>query len=231
MGTSMKKISILTSLLLTTSLQTLANESCHSEWQSGADYDYTVQHDDVTRHSTWALIRQRQKFLSINGYDNTTQGWEVGANGQVKMTQWFDADQRGIEYQPEDLESRFAQEQYKSRFSLVAPEWIQSLPITNTIEHSPCERMTSRKGNIAGYEIAVEWLENAKLPYRLTLSKEGVIESWSAKQPIQNSSRYQEEIAKRESYFTIDKADIGDQESDPFFTGMKTAMQEGQHDH
>lgn len=207
----------------------LATDICDGDWQYGADYQYSAKRGDVSASADWSLIRQGDKFLTINGLDQTTQGWEIGVNGHIKMTQWFDTDKRGIEYQPEDLGDDFALAQYHARFSVISPEWIAQL--TRIEDANVCEGTSLHKGTVAGFDVEVVWHQEAKLPLQLTLRKEGVEEHWQANAPVSDSSRYVQEVAARDSYFTIDKADVGDQESDPFFTGMKASMHGDHHDH
>lgn len=214
-------------VILSTSLQ--AADSCQQNWQNGADYSYSAQSGEQKVDANWSLIRSGDKFLTIDGHDQITQGWEVGANGHVKMTQWFDADKRGIEYQPEDLGNSFAKQQYHSRYSVISPEWVAQLsPVDDS---KVCEQTSHRRGSVAGFDIDIVWHESAKLPLALTLTKGDTVQTWQATAPIADEQRYQRELTARDSYFTIDKADVGDQESDPFFTGMKAAIHEEHHGH
>ena len=150
----------------------LAADVCEGDWQYGADYQYSAKRGDISASADWSLIRQGDKFLTINGHDQITQGWEIGVNGHIKMTQWFDADKRGIEYLPEDLGDDFALAQYHARFSVISPEWIDQLA---RIENATvCEGTSLHKGTVAGFDIEVVWQQEAKLPLQLTLKKEGV---------------------------------------------------------
>ena len=213
--------------IVSTSLQ--AADSCQQNWQNGADYSYSAQSGEQKVEANWSLIRSGDKFLTIDGHDQITQGWEVGANGHVKMTQWFDADKRGIEYQPEDLGNSFAKQQYHSRYSIISPDWIEQLTIIDT--NTNCNKISHRRGTVAGFQIDVQWHEHAQLPLELTLTIGDTVQHWQATSPIIDEQRYQQELIARNSYFTIDKADVGDQESDPFFTGMKAAIHDDRHGH
>ena len=95
----MKKLLFIFSALASTSA--LAQQCDIDAAQLKADYKITNQHK--SQHSTQSLTLWRNNQQVAHQSETLTELWQQLSNNQLRPIRYFNAEQRGIEYQPSEV--------------------------------------------------------------------------------------------------------------------------------
>ena len=141
--------------------------------------------------------------------------WQRDTNGQVSYQRIFPAAKRVIVYYPGDLRALQRSPEWKKLASVIDPTLLGSALTAKgkvTILNRQARRYTGRVG---GEEFEVLWLEHEQIPARVRRKNKGYEEVVELKEmyPLEKSPWPRTETA---GYESIDYADLGDKESDPF---------------
>ncbi len=87
-----------------------------------------------------------------------------------------------------------------------------------------CATELEYRYQVDGKKFHLIWLPEPKLVKMLETEKDGRIERMELMAVVDDGERMSRELARRETYVVIDFADLGDQESDPFFQTLNAAQ-------
>ena len=148
----------------------------------------------------------------------STELWEQGADGRVRLVRLFDQHQRGIEYQPDEVESS-QKETWQLRRELVTAEMLDPDNLLESMG-SGCTRTEQYRWERNGTVHELEWLPQLRLVNSYREQGNGRSVSWQLKQGIYDADEVTGFFKRIDAYQTADYADIGDMESDPFLRQM-----------
>jgi len=169
---------------------------------------------------TLRLLRSASRVMHIHPQSRTADMWELNARGTVHFSRFYDAEQRGIEFYQAAAEpaSQFDWEQVWQ----LAPEAVRTDNPPQRIEQqSGCARVENYHYEKDGLEYELDWLSEQQLVLAMVMTRDGQRVSWALERVVEQADTLPREYQRRAAYITIDFADLGDQESDPFFRSMK----------
>ncbi len=201
----------------------------------GARYAVTRSHGDsdsdaTTRHHV-QIWRSAKQVAYIHEEREITEIWDLVSDGRQKLVRYFDAYNRAIEYQPEDVDSASGDEAWSARFHIVSNEQRKAMQQLETSGNG-CDRVEHYRAAAGdGQELVeVDWWPEHQLVERIKRIDGNETMTWQLDKVFSDPSKVAAELSKRHGYQTTDFVDIGDNESDPFLLKM---MNLGfiEHDH
>lgn len=175
------------------------------------------QHEAQARNTTheWHLWRQAD-VVEIRDVDGKSgQIWRRDKDGQVSYQRVFHTARRVVEYYPSDLRALQSYPEWQKLTSVIDPALLGSALAAKEevlVLNRPARRYT---GTVEDQEFDILWLEQEHLPARVHRKSKGYEEIMELKEihPLASSSWPRNETV---GYESIDYADLGDKESDPF---------------
>lgn len=192
----------------------LSGEHCFKE-QLIAEYEINHQ---AANHVT--VIKAKQQVGIVYAKQKLVELWHQLPNNQVALTRYFTEHKRGIEYQPADLTQHVNWQQLSSQFT---PEQIKGIKKINS-QGEGCERSEHYVWQDATKVIDLIWLPERNLikSFQVTAfraeNNAQLEQSWQLTDLKLSGGAIQ--IAQWQQWPTVDYADIGDNEDDPFLTKM-----------
>jgi len=187
----------------------------------GAIYEVTTIHKNNNTTSTQHITLWRNGQQVAHEYAGThmTKLWERMSNKRLRMVNYFDTPQRGIEYQPDEIKISHSENDWLLKRQL----------ITNDLIHSMQHVATTKDGcdDLAGYifekknvKINLQWLIKHELVKQYTEESDASIVAWKLKEVSYDPENVKNVFITRSKYLTTDYTDIGDNESDHFLLKM-----------
>lgn len=165
------------------------------------------------------LVFTRFNNLAAHEFVNKdyTDVWSQTKNNRLKLTRYFDKDQRAIEYEPYDVQSD--RMSWTRLNHLVGTSHFKSLQeLGDSCTQDAIHNLETKLGEKGAVKIT--WQANIALPKELTIDNGKVIETWSLVETSNNTESIKTYLDKKEMYQSTDYADIGDNETDPFLLNM-----------
>ncbi|TMN69528.1 hypothetical protein CWB85_17565 [Pseudoalteromonas sp. S1727] len=192
--------------------------------QCDLDSQYVQAHYQVSNQQTTtnALTKDQQFTLWRTPHQVAEQGhelvevWQQLRNQQIRPIRYFQAQQRGIEYQPTEVHG---QQDWSTKYQLVSDNFIAKMTLTNE-QGEGCERLQNYQLVQGDTKIELAWLVNKKLISSMRISKPQLTQTLSLVSVRFDKADVLQQFANWDSYQTTDYADIGDNESDPFLAKM-----------
>jgi hypothetical protein len=214
--------------LLLAGLPTLAfaleDISCHMpDTVYGATYEISQQSADESPvvTETLHLLRSEHRVLHVHPQAHTTDMWERNSRGGVHYSRFFDEQQRGIEFYQAVAAEPSSELEWDQVYQMVPSAVMSPASRRAAQQQAPdCAAVETYAYQVEGDEYTLDWLPAQRLVLRLTLARGQSRMSWH----LLNVSSEPESVA-RAIYVVIDYADLGDQESDPFFRSLHHGAQ------
>lgn len=151
-------------------------------------------------------------------YENQgiTEYWHQQTNGAIALTRYFENDQRAIEYQASEVKNLGSWQQINEIMSPTLRAQMQ--PISS--QGQGCELEQVWHLQQGQQEIHLVWLAQLNLIKQLTIKTSNATKTWQLQQTDTTASKVNAQFAHWQQYQSTDYADIGDNESDPFFSKM-----------
>lgn len=169
-----------------------------------------------TRHIR--LTRNRLQAAIEYADTGMTELWEQPVEGRLRLVKYFNAEKRGIEYQPGEVAAATADSDWSARRRLVSDRLIESMtPVERTGDG--CDRQVTYRSDEGERSVELVRLPGPDIVERYVVNRPGltvrlVLESRRGGAYV---NEYFDTLA---GYPTTDYADIGDNESDPFLMKM-----------
>lgn len=181
-------------------------------------YEQHHQHKN-TQQKSLTLWRDNHRIAHENSNPEITSVWYKLRNGRISLTRYFDKYQRGIEYEPVDIQGE--KQEWSSKQLLVSKHLLTRLHKDETIGKS-CNQVVYYSGKFADRHIKVALLkqQNLLLEY-VEIRPDGKIR-WTMDKLTSDKTKVKQAFDKYKAYSTTDYADVGDNESDPFLSKMIT---------
>lgn len=180
--------------------------------------NYKVTTDTITKkqhtESTFILWRTPHQVAKQN--PQFIELWQELRNQQIRPIRYFQEAQRGIEYQPSEVQGK---QDWSSKYQLVSDKLLASMTHQKSTGGG-CELTEYYTKQQGESKIELSWLANQKLLKSIRISTPGYSREIVLTASNHNQQEVQAQFAKWDSYQTTDYADIGDNESDPFLAKM-----------
>ncbi len=223
----MKKLVIFTLahvlLLANAPVLAAATESVCNADSLGARYSIVVTHSNKDKkkisENTFSLWRNKNIVAHEDGGKKITEIWHKLPNNFLTMTRYFDDYQRAVNYSPVDLNEGRGEKNWSVKSQIVADSLLASMTLQETSGEG-CLVKEKYVATAGQPKRSIEWYPKLKLMASYVLQKNETSIVWTLEEIIQDPKQVAANIAQRNSYNDTDYADIGDNESDPFFQKM-----------
>ena len=210
----MKKI--IASLMLISPLASASQCALDSQYVKA---NYQVSSEQV---ATKAAAPTQQFTLWRTPHQVAEQGhelvevWQQLSNQQIRPIRYFQAQQRGIEYQPSEVQG---EQDWSTKYQLVSDHFIAKMTLKSE-QGEGCEQLQNYQLVQGDTKIELAWLVNKKLVSSMRISKPQLTQTLTLATVEFDKAAVLQEFTNWDNYQTTDYADIGDNESDPFLAKM-----------
>ncbi len=207
----------LTSLAVLWSQPTLAADRCEAGPDQAVRVVYQTPDNPGERLIFW---RYRGNIAWERPAAGIVELWQPMPNGRLALTRLFLQQQRGIAYEPVDLDMLGKKPDWQTISALATPESLG-------LSRDTGRKVTSVAGDHCwteqGYADSAEatrlyWSPELALATRLEIKARHI--HWQAQQVDTRQASVQSRFEQWRSYDLVDYADIGDMEADPFVSQL-----------
>ena len=172
--------------------------------------------------------RDHEQVLYEYQDQKISEKWNRLSNQQIRLVRYFDNFQRGIEYQPTEINHGQGEHNWGSKFQIVNPLFIRQLSLVkqtgdncDLVSHYEKTQSSADKTNKeTAQAVQLSWSVVYQLPTYFSIKNKDILVQWQLIKLIKNPSQVQQEIRNKQDYQLTDYSDIGDNESDPFLAKM-----------
>ena len=210
----MKKL--IASLLLISPLASASQCALESQYVQA---NYQVSSEQTTNNT---LAQAQQFTLWRTPHQVAEQGselvevWQQLRNQQIRPIRYFQAHQRGIEYQPTEVQG---EQDWSTKYQLVSDDFIAKMTLKSE-QGEGCEQLQNYQLVQGDTKIELAWLVNKKLVSSMRISKPQLTQTLTLDKVKFDKAAVMQQFANWDSFQTTDYADIGDNEGDPFLAKM-----------
>ena len=162
------------------------------------------------------LWRNQQQVAHEN--DVMTELWQHLANNQIRPIRYFNAQQRGIEYQPSEVRGV---QNWSAKTQLVDNHLIEKMTLVST-QGTGCDEVKNYTLSENGNDFTLAFFTHSKLvkTFSTSTKKSQTTTLLSLNNVNTNEPLISAQFAQWDRFQTTDYADIGDNEGDPFLAKM-----------
>jgi len=153
------------------------------------------------------VAKQNPQFIEL---------WQELRNQQIRPIRYFQEAQRGIEYQPSEVQGK---QDWSSKYQLVSDKLLASMTHQKSTGEG-CELVEYYTKQQGESKIELSWLANQKLLKSIRISSPRYSREIVLTASNHNQQKVKAQFAEWDNYQTTDYADIGDNENDPFLAKM-----------
>lgn len=217
-GNIMLKTTLILSLLLLSAASQASEAQCQRDpAQLSAQYlvSDTNQLGQQT-HTSLQLFRHGSNVAYQYKDQAISEYWHQQTNGAIALTRYFDNAQRAIEYQASEVNKVGSWQQINE---IISPKLRAQMQLIAS-QGQGCELEQEWHLTQGKQEIHLVWLANVKLIKQLTIQSRHDSKTWQLQTLNHSIDEVSQQFAQWQRYQSTDYADIGDNESDPFFSKM-----------
>ena len=181
-----------------------------------ADYTITNTHDHNQNTQSFTLWRDDHQVAHQS--EAITELWQNLANKQLRPIRYFNAAQRGIEYQPSEVRGV---QSWSAKNQLVDTHLIEKMTLVST-KGTGCDEVKNYM-LIEGdnqFKLALFTQSNLVKSFSVMNKKSHTHTELNLNDVSSNKAEITAQFAKWDRFQTTDYADIGDNENDPFLAKM-----------
>jgi len=176
--------------------------------EAGSSATKPIQKLELWRSGKQVAIRYPQKQI--------TELWEQTKNNQLHMVRYFDAHQRGIEYQPIEIKGKH---DWSVKHQLISDAF-KGRMTPGEESGKGCDQKQHYSLHKEHENYHLVWLKTLQLPEELSVKSQTTGTHWTLKQLIKDEKTVDKAFDLLAQYQTVDFTDIGDMENDPFLRKM-----------
>lgn len=210
--------------------------SSKAEWHDASEFlsiaaRYEVRQSQISRRPRshtfqFDFWRTGDRIEIHNLATHSGEIWIRAADGDIVYQRVFHDDKRVIEYTSGDLRALNRYPSWEAKAGLIEPSVLQRLQHTGSSAYlgRPAEHY---QGQIDGIDVELLWFADLKLPAQIRYVSEGHEHSLNLLEYYRASQAPWERPSIRD-YQSIDYADLGDNEADPF---IQKVLESGEGHH
>ena len=179
-------------------------------------HDEQHEHDVISRTNVLELWRHQGLVAHVHPQDQVAEIWNRVSDGRVRPIRYFDNDQRAIEYAPEDVNRGKGDHDWQGKNQLFTDAYLATLTLVSE-QGSGCERTITYQQNDASGSTTLVWMPEMNLPKSFENQSGQRTTRWQLTSMQHDHADIEQVFDVREGYLSTDYADIGDNETDPFF--------------
>ncbi|WP_286234376.1 hypothetical protein [Thalassotalea sediminis] len=180
---------------------------------------YRVTEGD-SQHQKLTLARFNNQAGQFYHDKNYGDWWSKSSNSHLMLTRYFPAFKKAIEYQPSEIKLEASENTWQKQWQMISDQFIAKMTPQH-IESKGCLRVEMLTLKEHDVEYILHWLPMLRLVEQLeVVSKGQVLKSWQLIALNDQPADVQQYVKNLSTYQTIDYADIGDNEADPFLAKM-----------
>ncbi|WP_419811613.1 hypothetical protein [Bacterioplanoides sp.] len=187
----------------------------------GAQYQLIQETSDEAsvKERHMQLWRMQGQVAHVYPQQQISEIWNQVRDGRVRPTRYFDQDKRAIEYAPGDLNRGKGDRNWQSKYQMIPDALLASMTIQSDTGRG-CQQEVVYQRQQEGEQLTIVWLPQQKLVKSFERQYQGQTSRWQLLDIITDPQVISAEFHQREQYLSTDYADIGDNETDPFFRKM-----------
>lgn len=167
------------------------------------------------------IMRRGDEVAHVYPEEKVTEIWNLVKDGRTKVTRYFDEYQRGIEYQPGELNNGKGDSNWLGKYQLIEKSFMASLSEGGR-SGKGCDEVVTFVRQTPEVSIKLQWLPSLQLVKQFEMTRQHVTTMWKLENIIQDGKQIAKVYDARSAYQTTDYADIGDNENDPFLRKLIT---------
>lgn len=176
---------------------------------------HTGADEAQVRESRVEIWRRSRQVAYVYQDAEITDIWDLVVDGRQKLIRYFDAYDRAIEYQPEDVQAGVGEDAWSERNQLVSDALRRELTYVDA-RGTGCDLIQRFEGTLDGVVYELEWRPGVNLAETFSRRNETDSEFWRLDALVVDPGEVDDQFTTRSRYQTTDFVDIGDNESDPF---------------
>lgn len=192
-----------------------ANQQCQSEHVK-ATYQITDSaNHSKSSHKQFVLLRNKNNTLHINNQKVATKWTKIGET-HLKKAAYFIDDKRAIEYEA-TTSNTTSQWHYHSQ---LLPLSFQSQANLIEVNEDGCNTLEHYQRTTQSGTIDIWWYPHKNLLKSMVSKMANQSIHWQLNEVVYDKSIIEQQFTQLSHFQSTDFADIGDNESDPFFRKM-----------
>lgn len=210
----MKKLLLITAILFSTFVS--ANDQCQSTTiMATYNIEQATKSNTSKNNSELILLRTHHSAYHISNKSLATQ-WTKLPQNNIKKTSYFIDDKRAIEYEATKTTSS---QVWDYHAQLLHPKFKEQSTLIDKTGVS-CNKLEHYQQKTAEKTVDIWWYPEKKLMQSITSVSKDKTVNWQLVETTHNTQVIQQQLNTLSAYQSTDFADIGDNESDPFFRKM-----------
>jgi hypothetical protein len=202
---------IMTTGLMLCSLTATAN-CINADSVIGATYQVIDKKGGATREVT-VLRQSKSRVFYLMPTDHITRLYEYYGQDMTAVTEYFDTDKLGVEYEPSKGSTPKG---FSEVYQYLDNSELEQLAKVKDSQYQ-CLEVKSYIGTINGIKKELEYISQVKLPKSLTITRGDQIESRKLVALHTDKQLLNATLKRVNKYRTFDFADLGDHEDEDFF--------------
>ena len=185
-----------------------------------AHYEITDHAANNGGHAKFSLWRDGQDTVAHQHEDaGVVDVWHKRDDAHLQLIRYFDADKEAIEYFPGDIPGSGRGMDWPGKFTLLSKDMLSGMKKTSS-EGEGCDLKEMYRLEKDDKALEIIWRPALELIEAQTLTQHGESQTWTLTSLTSDAAKVAAFFTAREDYHATDYADIGDNESDPFFRKM-----------
>ncbi len=184
-----------------------------------ADYEMNVSDGEHTQHAHLTLVRKGDDVIQQTEGEPVSMWWHKTRDNRLALTRLFDSEAHAIEYQPADIKNGKGLAEWEQKYQLLPMAVLESMTKV-AVSGEGCARKETYQQKTADDTLTVEWLPEQQLVSAYVYQKGSHTVHWTLRDTRFDRQAVEAIYAAKSVYQTVDYADIGDNESDPFIRKM-----------
>ena len=203
-------------------LPVLAVADCEIDPKTAAlHYEITQKelNSDQLESKSFTLWRYQNRVAIQYQHSHTTELWEQTKRGDLRLVRYFNDYHRGIEYQPNEIHFEGADSDWSSKYQLVSNSLLKRMTGVSS-EEKKCSSLKTLYLEENTQSIWLTWLADLNILQSMRIKDKKNQIDWKLTHKFTEKDQVEDFFANLDSFDTVDYADVGDNETDPFLLKM-----------
>jgi hypothetical protein len=169
----------------------------------------------------WQLHRSASCVIANDSDSRVSEQWNRDEQGRIWYKRIFHKERKVIEYQPADLKIGGVEARWNRIAAVIDPAELQAMTLQSESGTFDGRSVSVYRGLRQGAQWEIAWLAGEQLPERIRIEGEGGRYLLQLRKlTIETTDAVSCRSGDLAGYETIDFADIGDRQGDPFIEGL-----------